>query len=70
MEDRVLKVKGSLITIAIVFVMLVGVFLPASQAKTNIDYVTGFNKGPSNMPVVPIKNLGIFYILYWKNNHI
>ena len=59
MKSREIKVKSGFISLVIVCVLLAGVFLPMTQAKTNVDYVSGFDKGPSNLPVVPMKKVGM-----------
>jgi len=46
--------QGSIVLI-ISGILLIGIFLPIVDAKTNIDNIKGFDKGPSYLPVVPLK---------------
>jgi len=43
------------IALIISFLLLIGILIPMTQAKTNIERVSGFDKGPSSLPVVPMK---------------
>ena len=54
MEKKQNKSK-SLISLLLVAILILGVFLPLTQASSNIDRVTGFEKGPSYTNVVPTK---------------
>jgi len=55
MKKNMLKNNKCNITIAMACLLLLGVFLPVTQATSNIDYIKGFDKGPSTFPVVPLK---------------
>jgi len=55
MMKNMLKNNKCYITIAIGCLLILGVFLPVTQAISNIDYIKGFDKGPSTLPVVPLK---------------
>ena len=55
MLKRMNKTKNGCIALAIICLLLIGVFLPVTQATSNIDYIKGFDKGLSSLPVVPMK---------------
>ena len=55
MKKDLVRINKSYIALVIVGLLLAGVFLPATQSKTNIDNIKGFDKGPSYTSVVPLK---------------
>ena len=55
MVKSVTKGKNTFIVLTIACLLLIGVFLPVTQATSNIDYLKGFDKGSSSLPVVPLK---------------
>ena len=57
MKKNLFRIKKDYIALVIVGLLLAGVFLPATQSKTNIDNLKGFDKGLSYKPVVPIKKI-------------
>jgi len=51
------KGKKTLFALIVVFALSMSTFLPIINASTDADYLTGFDKGPSTFPVVPLKKL-------------
>ena len=50
------KRKKCIISFLIPILFLLStIFLPLIQAEKNLDHIKGFDKGPSNLPVVPLK---------------
>lgn len=50
------KISNNLIIISIVFALFSSVFLPVTLA-VNVDYLRGFDRGPSYQSVVPLKKI-------------
>ena len=51
------KGKKTLFALIVVFALSMSTLLPIINASADVDYLTGFDKGPSTFPVVPLKKL-------------